>query len=45
MLLNDDIQKKLFKWFYTFKKINVIMYIIEIFLKKNSNHFMCIKPQ
>jgi hypothetical protein len=30
MLLNNDIQKKLFKWFYTFKrKKNLIMYIIE----------------
>jgi hypothetical protein len=30
MLLNSDIFKKLFKWFYIFQKeINVIMYIIE----------------
>jgi hypothetical protein len=27
------------------KKINVIMYIIEIFLKKNLNHFICTKFQ
>jgi hypothetical protein len=41
MLLNDDIQKINCSNDFKFQKeINVIMYIIEIFLKINSIHFI-----
>jgi hypothetical protein len=41
MLLNDDIQLFFVQMILNFQKeINVIMYIIEIFLKINSNHFI-----
>jgi len=41
MLLNSDIQKKIVQMILHFhKEINVIMYINEIFLKINSNHFI-----
>jgi hypothetical protein len=45
MLLNDDIQKKIVQIILNFQKeINVIMYIIEFFLKK-LNHFIWTKSQ
>jgi hypothetical protein len=41
MLLNNDIQKKILQIILQIqKKINVIMHIIEFFLKVNSNHFI-----
>jgi len=41
MLLNNDIQKKIVQMILNFQKeINVIMYIIEIFFKIKSNHFI-----
>jgi hypothetical protein len=41
MLFNSDIQKTIVEMILHFqKKINVIMYIIEIFLKKNLNRFI-----
>ncbi len=41
MLLNDDIQLTFFQMILNFQKeINVIMYIIEILKKVNSNHFI-----
>jgi hypothetical protein len=41
MLLNSDIQKTIVQMILHFqKKINVIMYIIEIFLKVNLNRFI-----
>jgi hypothetical protein len=40
-LLNNDIQFCFIQMILNFQKeINVIMYIIEIFLKVNSNHFI-----
>jgi len=39
MLLNSDILKKLFKWFYILKII-IIMYVIKFKKKVNSNHFI-----
>jgi hypothetical protein len=41
MLLNNDIQLFFVQMILNFQKeINVIMYIIEKFLKVNSNHFI-----
>ncbi len=41
MLLINDIQLFFVQMILNFQKeINVIMYIIEIFLKVNSNHFI-----
>jgi len=41
MLLNNDIQKKIIQMILHFRKeIILIMYIIESFLKLNSNHFI-----
>jgi hypothetical protein len=41
MSLNNDIQFLFVQMILNFQKeINVIMYIILIFLKKNSNHFI-----
>jgi hypothetical protein len=40
MLLNSNIQKIIVQMILNFQKeINVIMYIIEMFLKVNLNHF------
>jgi hypothetical protein len=41
MLLNNDIEPFFFQMILNFQKeINVIVYIIEIYLKINSNHFI-----
>jgi hypothetical protein len=41
MLLNNDIQIFFVQMIFNFQKeINVIMYIIDFFLKINSNHFI-----
>jgi hypothetical protein len=41
MLLNNDIEHFFFQMILNFQKeINVIVYIIEIYLKINSNHFI-----
>jgi len=41
MLLNNDIQKKIIQMILHFQKETIlIMYIIESFLKLNSNHFI-----
>jgi hypothetical protein len=41
MLLNNDIQKKIVQMILNFQKeINVIMYIIELKIYINSNHFI-----
>jgi len=46
MSLNNDIQFLFVQMILNFQKeINVIMYIILIFLKKNSNHFIWTKSQ
>jgi len=46
MLLNNDIQFFFVQMILHFQnEINVIMYIIESFLKLNSNHFIWIKSQ
>jgi hypothetical protein len=46
MLLNNDIQKKNCSNDVIFStEINVTIYIIEFFLKKNSNHFIWTKSQ
>jgi hypothetical protein len=40
-LLNNDIELLFFQMILNFQKeINVIMYIIDFFYKKNSNHFI-----
>jgi hypothetical protein len=44
MLMNSDIPKKIVQMILHFQKeINVIMYIIEFFLKINLNHFIWTK--
>jgi hypothetical protein len=46
MLLNNDIQFIFIQMILNFQKeINVIMYIIEFFLKVSSNHFIWTKSQ
>jgi hypothetical protein len=46
MLLNDDIYIYFVQMTLNFQKeINLIMYIIEIFNKINSNHFIWTKSQ
>jgi hypothetical protein len=46
MLLNNDIQLSFVQMILQLQKeINVIMYIIEFFLKINSNHFISTKFQ
>jgi hypothetical protein len=46
MLLNSDIQKEIVQMIFHFQKeINVIMYIIGIKKKVNSNHFIWTKSQ
>jgi hypothetical protein len=41
MLLNNDIQLFFVQMIFNFQKeINLIMYIIEMFFKVNSNHFI-----
>jgi hypothetical protein len=46
MLLNDDIQLFFVQIILNFQtEINVIMYIIEIFKKVNSNHLIWTKSQ
>jgi hypothetical protein len=46
MLLNNNIQLFFFQMILNFQKeINVIMYVIEFFLKINLNHFIQTKSQ
>jgi hypothetical protein len=46
MLLNNDIQLFFLQMILSFQKeINVIMYIIELKKKVNSNHFIWTKSQ
>jgi hypothetical protein len=46
MLLNDDIQLFFVQMILNFQKgINVIIYVIEILKKVNSNHFIWTKSQ
>jgi len=45
MLLNNDIQLFFGSNDFKLSKVNVIMFIIEIFKKVNSNHFILTKFQ